>query len=633
MASGVISKLLLGILVLSFAVWGVGDIFRNTGSQTTVATVGDESISDQELAQLIGRIQQTFGQITPEVAADPQFRLQALNNLIDNRLLELEAKKTGIHYDRSTLAAYIARNPMFQKADGTFNRELFQATLQQNGWSEQDYLARLQDDLATAMLRDTVSAGVEVSDSLVKTYYAVREEQREASLILISEKDIGTVAEPTDADLDALYKDQPERFTKPEYRSFEYVSFEPDTAWKTLKLDPSEDVLKGMFETRKSELKVPEKRKIDQLLIEDEAAAKEISQKIKGGLSFDDAAKLDKVANGNRVAVGTLPASGLPATAAEPVFKLEKNAVSEPIQTDFGWHIFRVTDIIPAHDQTFDEAKPTLMTDYKAEHMEEEISQLANTLEDALAGGASMQDALKQANLDSLHISSLGPIAKNGMQPDNQPLELSPLQQEALQTAFTLDKGQTSQLLMTQKGSYYLARMKDIIPSQLQVKEEVTDQLKELYRQRTIRDAVRDKASEIAELLKQSDNPNAAARDLGLSLQTSGKIGRMNDTVSNNSELKDKILTSGFVQELFRLRTHEVSGAYPLPSGEYIIGILEGVHAAPEPDETDLLTLKDELKGQFSNDVMAQYLSYLRDKYEVDIKTALFQPQFKTAGE
>lgn len=624
MSSGIVAKLLLGLLVMSFAVWGIGDIFRG-GSQTTIATVGGETISAQELDSLIARLQQNMPQITPEIAADPAFRAQALGSLIDNMLLRLESDKTGLDYDRQTLASYIARNPMLQKADGGFNRELFQATLQQNGWSEREYLLRLREDLTTALLRDTVNAGITVPDEMIHTYYAIRNERREANLILLTDSDIGAIKPATAEALELLYKETPQRFTRPEMRTFNYVTFDSEAVWKQLGLEPSDEALTALYEERADDLQVPEQRKVEQLLIDEETDAKAIYQQIAGGMAFDEAATQEKVINKNNISLGTIDLSGLPQSAAALVFALEKNAVSEPIQTDFGWHIFRVTDIIPAHRQTLEEAKPALLADYKAEHMEAEVTQLANSLEDALAAGASLEKALQDARLTELKPETLGPLTQGGANPQGKPHPLAGPQEAILSTAYTLEAGATSSLQMTEKGRYYLVQLKEITPSYLQPLEEVKDQVETLYRQRETNNALRKKATEISDMLKTAENPKAAARDVGLSIHASGELTRMHDTVSNPSQLKDKILTSGFVQELFRLRKHETSGAYPLPSGEYIIGILEAINPAPQPTESELLDLKDELEMEFAGDVMEQYLSHLRDKYKVEVKPAALQ--------
>ncbi len=624
-AKGFASKILLGFIVLTFAVWGIGDIFRGSG-ETEVATVGDETISQRQLDMLVDRLQRSYAQITPELAADPQFRVQALTNLVDNLLLEQEAEALGLRYSRETLATYIARNPMFQQEDGSFNRELFETVLRQNGWGEREYLRRLADDLRTALLRDTISAGITPPEAMVKTMHAIRGETLEASLILIDEPEAGALKTADEETLRSLYEQHTMRYTTPERRSFRYVHFDVETALEALGLRPSKTLLRERYEAQADEFIQPEMRGVEQLLLADEETATKLHEQLEPGASLTTMRDNDGVLNPDNIDLGTIGKSELPVAVVDTVFALEENAISEPVESDFGWHIFRVTAIEPEKKLSFEEAKDRLLEAYRRARSEEAMNDLANRLEDAIAGGAGLEDALKQAGLQDIAIMSLDSVAADGTSDDQLVPTLSPIEEEVLELGFSLEQGAVSPLSLAENGEYFMVGVREVTPSALQPFDAVRKQVEAQYRKQHRRQALREQADEAAAMLADTANPEAAARAAGYSLHASGPLQRMDDTVANPSQLKDKILTSGFVKELFRLTKGKTTGAYPLPSGEYVIGIVTAVNEAPKPTHEALQTLETELTNQLSNDVLALYMAHLKQAYEVDVKINAIMP-------
>ena len=629
MAAGLVAKLLLGFLVLTFALWGIGDIFRS-GSEAVVATVDGEAITSGELQGLIEMLQRNYPEITAEMSQDPRFKTEALNNLINNRLLRAEAQALGLSFASETLAGYIARNPAFQTKDGEFNRDVFIETLKQNNFSERAYLTRFSEDLSASFIENTLTIGWLPSEAMLGLYHFIRGEQREATLILLSNKDIPSAKPPSAKELKALYDKEHQRFMEPERRSFRYVSFEADTIWKQLKLDADEETLKGLYEERKDSMKEPERRAVDQLLFMNEDSAKNALEMLKDGKDWKEVAKLQTVMNRDSMSLGDVAMTDLPTEAATEVFSLEANTHSNIIKTGFGWHIFHVGNITAEHQKSFEEAKEQLNKDYRAEASEQKMSELAANLEDALAGGSTLEEALEQTGLKGLKPRALGPLSTDGKDAKEQSAKLSTLETEALQAAFTLDENETSGITLASDSHYYLLQTLAIEPAAAKPIDSVRPQLEKLFAERAQQQALHKRAGEVAKLLKEAENPSEAAKELGLSLHSSGKLTRLDDSVSGNSQLKDKVLTSGFIMELFRLKKHETTAPYPIPDGEYVIGILNEIEPAKDATDEELSELEKEFTATLANETMQHYFGWLRQKYDVEIKA---EALYGTPGE
>lgn len=619
MASGYLAKLLLGLLVLSFGVWGIGDIFRS-GGDTSVAAVNGSSISEQELNNLIDLLQRNFQQITPEAVSDPYFKLEVLNNLINERLMRSDAERIGLAFSRDELARMTSRNPMFQKADGSFDRELFLITLQQNNHTEQSYMRKLQDELTRSTLYDTLKKGLTASNQMAELYEKIRNEEREATIILIGDKDIKKAVTPDDETLRAYLDEHSEQYMNPEYRTMSYISFDAETIWKQLKLEPSDDALKAIYEERKDAFVTPESRKVQQMLFSTEVDATKAYEELKAGKSFTEVAKSDKVINKGSLSLGTIVPNELPVESAEAVFSLQEGGFSKPTKSSFGWHVFSVDKVNPLKQRPFKEVRARLLSDYRAETAETEVTQLGYRIEDALAAGSSLKDALEQNQMGKLKIKTLGPISATNQTPKEKTVELTPLQQNVLKNGFGLEAGETSTLSISETNAYYLVQLDDVVPQQLKPFEDVKAALLKSYMAQENQKTIKALAFKTANALIHAENIKKELGKLSLRKYRSGKLKRTHDTVSNNSALKNKILTSGFVLELFRLKEGQPSGAYPLPSGEYVIGVLDKIHTPKKSSKKRIEAIRAELNTALPEEVMQYYLSHLRNEYDVSIQ-------------
>jgi len=465
--------------------------------------------------------------------------------------------------------------------------------------------------------------------TMVELYYHIRNEERESSLILVDANDIDPVGNPSDDELQELYDTTSESYRLPEYRTYRYIYFDAQRVSDLLGLSPSDEEVRQYYDENETDYARPATREVLQLMFDnktDAATAYAAMLQQTDETQLLDAKTVKSYASGDETVINrdfidtTVLAKGdLPEFVESALDALEPGQISTPQETDFGWQIFFLAGLNEAGTAPFDEVKEDIAALLLSQRVEDQLSQLSNQLDDAIGAGSTLDEALQQANLGKLKVETLGPISATNELKNGEIYEMRPFEQEILNMAFSQDTGEISPISLSADGRYYLVETLESFPSEIPSLEAVKDDLITRWKEEKTQAALLDKAVEIEQLLSESENPIAAAQEYGLSLHATGKLKRHHDTISNQSQLKDKILTSDFVQAMFALRPNEVSMPFPLPSGEYAIGILDSIHAADAPDDIALERMQRELDGQLRQQAVNAYLSALREKYGVEI--------------
>lgn len=626
-AGGIFAKLLLGVLVMSFALWGIGDIFRGV-PENTVATVAGEPITGSELQDAIENLQQQYDELTPQMAGSLPFQLQTLQQLVNRRLLEHQAEALGLTFSQDALSARIAADPLFQE-EGIFDREQFFTLLRMTGLSQAAFVQRYEQDMQRLLAQAAVTETIFAPRAMAQIYYHVREEQREASLILVDERDISKPDEPDEETLQVFYEQQRERYREPEYRTYRFVYFDAEKIADLFSLEPSEEEIRAYYEAHQADYALPPRREVLPLMFDTELTAQagfevlaneaDAQGVVEESLIRHFAAASDTVTNSDRLEATRYAEDDLPTGIAAEIFVLEEGQFSRPVETDFGWQIFYLRDIQPADTRPLEEVREQIATILLSERLEKRLHALSNRLDDSLAAGATLEEALEQAGLGALRIETLGPISATNTLKNGETYAMKPVEQEILELAFEQPSGEISPISLSENGQYFVVETLDIIPSAIPPLKEVQSELKTDWMAQQTKQRLLEKARELAGALQLAEHPVVAAKERGLSLHATGRLKRQHDTVSNQSQLKDKILTSDFVQALFALRLNEVSDPYALPSGEYAIGILDAIHEAPAPEEAELAALEAELTLQLQQQALGAYLTALRERFPVEL--------------
>lgn len=624
-ASGFLAKLLLAALMASFALWGIGDMFRGGGA-TALATIGDESITEEEYRFALERLQRSFGEnYSQELFQELGLYEQLLSRLINQSLFRQEARAIGLRFPREQLAEEIRKNPNFKSESGQFDKSLFALTLRNNRLSEAQYLSRIAEELSVRLLEASIADNVDPPRALLEHFYRLSEERRDVSLILISPKQIGPIDNPDETTLQRYFEQVANLYVAPEYRQISYIALTSDDILNHLGTDDA--ALKAYYEAEKERFTTPEKRRVEQLLFANEANARAVYEKLQSGVSFEKAATDPSVQNSHSLDLGIVARSDTSLTDTDAVvFSLAENAYSEPVKSPFGWHIFHVTAIIPEEIRPYEEVQDEVKAQYKNSALEQETQQLSNRIEDAVAGGASLASLAEEYKVALHH---LGPVTISGLDDQGNQAAADGIEKAALTEGFTLEEGRISSLRLSENGVYFLVYADTILPERKKGLPEVQGAVTAAWKEKERTRLLQKMAADLADQLRSEGESHAETlKKNNIKLTAFSDLTRFNTKVPLNG--KPLELTEGFLTELFRQPEKATTDPYPLPSGEYAIGLIEKIKPVTDINYDDKETaeaislLKQRIASVYKQELLEEYIGYLRTKYPVSINRERF---------
>ena len=602
-------KILLGLLVLSFAVWGVGDIFTGMGRQK-LAEVGGREISPAQFQRTyenqIAMVSNQLGRrLTSAEARSYGLGQRVIDNLIGTTAVDLHAEQLHLGITEAAVADAIKNEQSFQGPDGKFDAARFQQVLRENGLNEPGFVALQREEMVRGQVIGALSRGAFVPATLLDAANHYRNDERVLKYFVLPPESAGTVEPPDDTVLKAYYEDNKTSHTAPEYRQFGVLALTPDAIKDSLAVT-DEDV-KASFEATKQKYSTPERRTIQQLLFKDKASAEDSHKKLIEGADF---AKLGQEMGlkESDIDLGTFAKDQLAdKKIAAAAFALEKDKVSEPIDS-FSPVILKVTEIAPGSEKTFDEVKDQVRDALAKTRAGEEISKLYDKIEDERAGGAKIAEVAQKLNLkyDSYTVD------RRGAGRDGKPLEGIAANRDIVKLAFESDVGVENNPVTLGEG-YAFIEVHEITPERQKSFEDVREDVKTAWIMDETRKRVRQKADEWIAKAKGGAAIEAIAQEAGAEVVTTPPVKR-----------------DGTVQGLPRTAT---SLAFSLAKDDFgsvqmtdrktqaVLQVTE-VKPAPPLDEKQAETLREEIRRSMGADILTQYVGGLQKDYGVSVNSS-----------
>jgi peptidyl-prolyl cis-trans isomerase D len=613
------AKALFLLLILSFGIWGIEDVVRKFGTDGAVARVNGEAIELPE-AQLatrreIARIQRQVGssfEITPQMSE--QVARRAVENLIMDRVQRQEAEHLGVVAPDQAVQNYVWSIPAFQGSDGRFSRLLLDQFLRNNGLSEPEFLALLRTDLQRQQLVGAVRAGAAGPDAITKPLLMWQGERRVAELVTLPLSDAPEPAAPEEAQLRRFHENNPERFSAPEYRRVTVAALSPATV--AAEVQPTEEELRAAFEARHAQFETPERRTLEQAVMQSREAAEKIAADWRGGASFADIEQAAQAGGGQALPLGVLDRSSLPVPElAGAAFALDVNGVSEPVQTAFGWHVLKVTAIEAGHSRNFDEVREQVAADVRREKAADLAFERANEVEDALAGGATLEEVGQRFGLPVQKVV----IDSRGQTQDGTPADLhldGSGRDVALRAIFAAEAGQAPRLAEAGQVGLFAFDLQEVIPAALKPFEEVQDQVRAAWVQDARRRSQEERAAALLGAVKGGQSLQDAAREAGLATRRAGPFPRQPDQQSANSPPPE------LLAPLFATAPNEATMA-ETADGFAVGQVADIIRVDPDADPLGLGRVRSDVEQAMLGDLEAQYLEALRRNANVTINPTM----------
>lgn len=625
-AKKITTKILMVLLIASFAVWGIEDMLKKSVGNDIIATVGELEIPAMEYERGIynesERLRQMLGNnFSPTLVEQLGIGSHVLQRLINNRLLILESNRIGLKVNDDAVVAKIRSTSQFFDDSGKFSKKVFEDTLRSGRITEQAYVKQVREEIATAMLVDAVTGAVSVPKNAALEIYKAREEERVVELYDIpsslAEKAWKNAAEPTENQLKEYYDSNKEQLTIPEYRNISYIFWTQEDAKKiALKSQHAKNFdIETAYHERIDDFKKPERREIEQLLFSKEEDARKAYKEIREGKTLEYASIANRA---NKTSLGLVEISEMLEEAAANVFSLQKGDISEPIKSDFGWHIFHVKNILQPKTLSLEEARPELEKEFAQKISDEAMTSLSNAIEDAIAGGGTLAETASEFGLK---LTTLQPLDRNGNTADGTKAKDLPDSEKFLTAAFDIDEKETSSPIAAKNGNY-IVKIDKVTPASLKPFAEVKSSLVAKWKEQEKRVEFVKLAKKIADEFK-----NPANRD---KLIKTYDMAAPKQLILNRKKGMQHNLQSYIVDNIFLLLPNQSTDIFVRlgddknNSETFSVAVLDTVipvkiNEKDKSYEADIYNINKEITGAMQNELMEQYLKNLADRYKVSI--------------
>jgi peptidyl-prolyl cis-trans isomerase D len=490
----IIATVFFGALIVSFAIWGIGDIFRATPA-SAVAEVGSTTITVDQVRNVYTNELQRLGRqfrtvISPEQARAFGLDQQVVSNLVTEAVMAEQAKQMGLSVSDQLVAASIMNNPAFKGADGQFNRAQFDQALRNIGLSEAGFVQEQRSAMARLHLAEAIAGDITVPVAAKEALHRFATERRAASYILLTAAMAGDIPAPTADQLQTFFNERKSAFRAPEYRAMSVMAL--DAAALAKPETVSEADVRQAYEQQKSKYGTPERRTVQQITFPSQAEAEAAAAKIKEGTTFEALAG-ERNVSPQDLELGTFTkAEMLDQSVADAVFSLEQGAVSAPIAGRFGPVLVRVTQIQPESVRPFEEVTAELRQEVAQQHAQGQIERIHDEIEDLRAGAKPLADIAKEKGLTLVQVPA---VEAGGLDKAGNPVNL-PEKEAVVKAAFASDIGVDNEPLRTATG-YVWYDVTGIEASREKSLDEVREQVAAQWREDQVAQRLSEKANEL----------------------------------------------------------------------------------------------------------------------------------------
>jgi peptidyl-prolyl cis-trans isomerase D len=513
-------QVVLALVALPFAFWGIDSYQRVMSRAGEVAEVSGQKIGEEEFSEALrqqqDRMRGVLGKnFDPAVFDSPAVRRELLEGMISQRLLMQYASRSYLVVPDETLIETTMSIPAFQ-VDGKFSRERYDAALQNERMSPETFDAALRRDLTVQQISGALADSGFVSKSAADQFALLRAQQREISEQRIQADARGV--QVASGAVRAFYDSNPARFQVPEEVQAEYVVLSADSLLASEQVDPGE--VRKYYESNLSKYGEPEQRRASHILIsvksgateEDKRKARERAEAIVARLraspgSFAELAKKESGDPGSASQGGDLGffSRGMMVRPfEEAAFHLKLGEISDPVESDFGFHIIKVTGIRPGKMKTFEQVRPEIELQLKKQQAGRHFAEAAETFSNLVYEQAdSLQPA---ADKFKLAIQKAQGVTR---QAASVPALNNPRLLAALFSEDSIKNHRNTEAVETSPGTLVSARVLSHKPASLRPFEEVKDGIAKALAQQEALGLARKQGSALLEDLRKGDSSKA----------------------------------------------------------------------------------------------------------------------------
>ncbi len=612
-------QVILALITLPFAFFGVDYYFRGGGAASEVARVGSETISQNDFANALrdqqDRMRQSQGKdYDPTVFDNPEVRYSMLEQLIGQRVLDAQVRRDNLRVSDAQLAQFIGDLPPFQE-DGKFSRSRYEQLLQSQGMTPLMFEQRVRQELTLAPLQEPIANGNITAMSNVERYLGLLEQKREVAVATVAADTFLKQVKVDDAAVKAFYDANQGAFQIPDEVKIEYLALTPESQIGKVKVEQEE--VRKQYDANVKQYTKPEERQASHILIAvkpdasdaDKAAAKQKAEALavqarKTPAKFAELAKQNSQDPGSAAQGGDLSSFARDGSMVKPfedaVFSANQGDIVGPVQTDFGWHVIRITAVKPGKTQSLDEAKAQIEQDLKRQKSTQKFVEAADQFQNLVYEQAdSLQAAAKGLSLEIKTTPMLTRTQVQALALNNPKFVQAVFSPESLQSK------RNTEALEVAPNTLMAARVIDYKPATTRPFDDVKADIR--------RQLERNAAGELAQ--KAGKEKLALAeqgKDAGLSFGKPVTLARNQPQPGFSPAALIKIFQAS------PAKLPAYVGA-PAEGGAFAVYKVTQVIAAPAQDPERLKAFNARVGDQVGHELFNAYLASLKGKAEIKI--------------
>lgn len=604
--TNIFTKLLLGLLVIAFAVWGIGDVVRRT-SQPTLATVGKTEITADEYRQAYQDEMQTIARRLgrrprPEEAKLAGIEVRALARLIGLAAIDLHAQNLHVTVSGGIIANIIKADPAFADVTGQFSRTKFRQLIGQQGYRTEDqYIQARRRDILREQMTETLGADLTPQKALVEIVHGFREETRIVELVVPDFEKLIKIAEPEESKLREFYDANKGEYIALELRKANLLLLSRDEA--LTRVSVTDDEIKTAYESAKESYNVPEKRRVSQLTFPDKAAAEKAYTALAKAPKFEEAAaKLGFTAADTELGLLTR-AEMIDAKIATAAFAAKKGELTQPVEGQFSVVLLRIAEIEGGKQRTLDDVKTEIKDRIASDRVGQQLQALFEKGEAERSKGKPLKEIAEQLKVPFREIAGVNRLTKTSE--GKAAIEHADAGR-IVEVLFEATAGVETDVIELTDGGYAWFDLLGIVPERVKPFDEVKAAVRTDFMEAERRKAIASLATKQIGRLKGGEGLDAIAKELKAKVERTAPVKRSATTPG---------LTASALKQVFTLPKGGV-GSEPTADGKSrsIFRVVESF-AAPAPTPEQLAALRTELGNQLRIDVLEQYVTGLRTRY------------------
>jgi peptidyl-prolyl cis-trans isomerase D len=591
----------LGLIAISFAVWGIGDIFRGFG-RSTVAKIGSTEITTEQFRQIYNeRLQQFSRQIGRPIPPD-QARALKLDEQIAAQLmmeasLDQRARQLRLNLSDAEIARQIMEDPNFRNISGRFDRARFDQIIRSAGYTEARYTSEQRRLTLRREIAESVGGDMVVPKTAADALHRFENEQRAVDFVIIDRNQAGDVAAPSAEEVAKYFEANKGRFQAPEYRTVVLLRLTPAELARPDEVSDAD--ARRYYEDNLARFGTPERRQVQQIVFPSEADAQTAVERLNGGLDFAALAS-ERGLSERDMDLGLVTKAALVDRAiADAAFALAEGAVSAPVQGRFGTTIVRVVKIEPDQSRKFEDVAADIKQMLALDRAKVELGARHDKIEDERAAGQRLTEIAEKFKLTARTIDA---VDGAGRDPDGKPVADLPSEVDVVANAFKSQVNVENDPVQVPGGGYIWYEVTAIKPSRERALEEVRAQVEQRMRDEEIAQRVKAKATALFEKAKTG----AALADLvgedGLKVESTFGLRRGKPVGA---------LSARALFAIFRTAQGEPGMAEGANATEWTVFRVTdiGVLAA---EEAETKRIEDNLRRSMTDELTAQYIQRLQ---------------------